>query len=178
MGVHLSSRHLPWRHSAKCASLRVSLALLAVTLGLGTAAGVAPSGAVPSRPGPIAVAARTLSLNLTASMHLVGRPGHVLTHQGALSGTLSGQMYARSVSLSSNRGTATFTFYLKGGTLSGQATISGHVVGAAVPFTGTAKITGGTGSWAHTSGGNLRYSGVMNRQNFHIAEHISGTVRR
>lgn len=169
---------LPLKHVLRRASLRVSLVFLAVTLG--TVACVAPSGAASSRPAhgvPIAAAARTLSLSLNVNMHLIGRPGHILNEQGSVSGTLPGSVSSRSTTLSSTQGTSTFTFYTKDGSIFGQADTHGRVVGANVYLTGTATITGGSGSWAHASGSGLQYSGVISRQNFHVTEHINGSIR-
>lgn len=172
MGVHL-----PSKHSVARASMRVLLALPVVALGLGATAGVASLGAVPSRSEPVAVAAKTLSLNVTVNLRLVGRVGHVLNHRGTVTGTLPGTASSRSTALSSTQGSGTFTFYPKGGSISGRASTRGHVVGASVYFTGTATITGGTGKWAHAAGSNLQFSGVMNRQNLHVTERFSGNIR-
>jgi hypothetical protein len=153
--------------------------LVLLTVALGAAAGVAPSGAASSSSGrgvPVAVAARTLSLNLSAKTHLVGRPGRTLNEQGTLTGTLSGTAYTRSTAISSIQGTGTFTFYPKGGSLSGRASTHARVVGATVYFSGTARITGGSGTWAHVSSSSLQYSGTMDRQNYRVIEHISGSI--
>jgi hypothetical protein len=152
------SKH-PRRHS-----LRVSLALLAGTLAL--LGNVAP-----------ATAARTMSLNLSAAMHLIGRPGHVLNEQGSFSGTLSGSIDIHFVSASSTTGAGTFVAYTQGGSISGETRTSGHVVGASVYYTGTMSITKGTGRWAHAAGSGLRFSGVINRHNFHSTGHMQGSIR-
>ena len=170
--------HLPLKQALQCVPLRVWLALSVTTLGV--SACVAPSGAAPANParhGPVAVAARSMSLKLTATMHLVGRPGHVLSEKGSISGTLSGSVSSQSVTLPGNKGTSTFTFYTKGGSFSGKASTHGHVVGASAYFEGIATITAGTGVYAHAKGSNLQYTGVMNRQNFRVTDHVSGTIR-
>jgi hypothetical protein len=110
-------------------------------------------------------------------MHLVGRPTHVLNEQGTISGTLSGTAYSRSTAISTTQGTATFTFNTKGGSLIGEAATHGRIVGAMVYFTGTAKITKGTGTWARARGSSLQYTGTMNRQNFRVTQHISGSIK-
>lgn len=170
MGVHLLLKHAWGR-----ASVRVSLVLLLLALAAATT--VAPSGATPSRPRPIAVAARTLHMNLTANLHLVGRPARVLNEQGSISGTLSGSVSSRIVAISSTHSESTFTFYPGGGSMSGQASTHGRVVGANIYFTGTATITKGTGRWAHVSGSGLQYSGVVNRQNLRAIGHMIGSIR-
>jgi hypothetical protein len=165
----------PFRHAWQRAFLRVSMALLPVAFG--ASALVAPSGATPSRPDPIAVATRTLNLNLNANYHLVGRPGHMISEQGSFTGTLSGTLISRSVVVSSTLGTGTFTLYTKGGSLSGEATSHARVVGPIGYFSGTAKITKGTGKWAHSPGSTLAFSGTVNRQNYHFVEHVTGSLR-
>jgi hypothetical protein len=121
--------------------------------------------------------ARTLSVQLTSRLHLIGRPGHVNNEQGAVSGTFSGSIAIRFVTTGSNGGTGTFTIYpTKGGSISGRSAAHGHVVGSIATFTGSATITGGTGSWAHASGTGLQFHGVVNRQNYHATAYIRGVV--
>jgi len=183
MGVHLPLKQALRRTSSRVRRIfaRASLALftpLLVAL-LGVGAYVAPSGAASARPThgvPIAKAAKTLSLHLTASLHLVGRPGRVLYEKGTISGNLSGSASSRNTTLPENRGTSTFTIYTKGGSFSGQASTHGHVVGASAYFNGTATIVSATGTWAHAKGSSLQYTGVMNRQNFRVTDHILGTI--
>lgn len=171
MGVHLALKHALQR-----ASLRVSLVLMAVTLAV--AVGVAPSGADPvhAKP-PVAGAAKTMSVNLTAKMHLIGRPGHVLNEQGTFTGTLGGSINVHFTAVTSTSGIGTFLAYPSGGSIAGQTNTKGHVVGANIYFTGTMTITKGTGRWAHASGSGLQFSGVINRQNFHATGHMQGNIR-
>jgi len=171
MSLGLLSKHASQRTS-------VGVLLVLVATAIGAAADVAQSGATQSSPGRgPATAAAARAVSLSASLHLVGRPGHVLYEQGTISGTLSATVSARCTSISSTKGTATFTIYTKGGSFSGRASTRGHVAGASVPFAGTAVVTSGTGVWAHAAGSNLQYSGVMNRQNYRIAEHLTGNIR-
>jgi len=172
MGVHLPSKHAPRR-----AFLRVVPALLAAALALAAAMGSAPSsGATSSLRKPIAVVARALSLNLNATTHLIGRPGHVLNERGAFTGTITGSISIRFTSLTSNTGTGSFVAYTAGGSFHGQTYTKGHVVGATGYFTGTGSITGGTGRWAHARASNLQFSGVIDRQNLHSTSHLQGNM--
>jgi hypothetical protein len=169
--------NLPLKHALRWGPLRASLAFLAATLGMG--AWLAPSSAVSSGPAhaaPVAVAAKSRSFAVTASLHLVGRPGHVLIERGTVTGTLAGSAYSRNTTLPANRAESTFTVYAKGASVSGRSSSEGHVVGAMAYFSGTATITGGTGTWAHVTGSNLKFSGVVNRQNYNVTEHVAGTV--
>ncbi len=117
-----------------------------------------------------------MSLNMNASLHLVGRPGRTFNEQGSVSGSLSGTVSSRFTAITATEGSGTFVVYLKGGSFSGVATTHGRVVGATVYFSGKGKITGGSGTWAHASGANLRYSGTMDRQNLRVTEHLSGSI--
>ncbi|MFI5009433.1 MAG: hypothetical protein ACHQDY_04075 [Solirubrobacterales bacterium] len=168
---------MPSKRILQRACSRASLTLPAVALGIAVAVGTAPSGAVASRPEPIAVPARTLYMVETANLHLVSRTGHVLNYRGSISGTLAGSVYTRSIALSTGHGEGTYTFYPKGGSISGKGTSSGHVVGTYIYFAGVATITGGNGTWAHASSSGMRYSGVVNRQNLHITERFAGNLR-
>jgi hypothetical protein len=124
-----------------------------------------------------AAAARTLPFNIDSNLHLVGRPGHVLNEQGAFTGSQSGTIAIRFTSVTSTSGAATFAAYSsRGGSVSGTASTKGHVVGARVYFTGVLSVTGGTGRWSHASGRGLRFTGVVDRHNFHATTHIQGTI--
>ncbi len=173
MGVRLLLRR-----ALQPGSLRASLVLLAVALAAITA--VAPSeGATSSRSAPAAptaLTARTEYLNLKVNMHLVGRPARVFNEQGSVTGTMSGSAYSRNTAISTTEGAATFTLYLKSGSISGKATPHERLAGATVYFSGIASITGGTGSWAHAAGSSLRFAGAINRQNLKVSETLTGTV--
>ncbi len=149
--------------------------LLPVVLAAGSIAAVAPWGAA-SASGPTASAARTQSFNINSTLHLVGRAGHVFNEQGAFSGSQSGTIAIRFVSVTSSAGEASFVAYPHGGSVSGHTVTKGEVVGAHVYFSGSMTITGGTGSWAHASGRGLGFSGVIDRQNFHATTHMTGTI--
>jgi hypothetical protein len=145
-------------------------------LAAGSIAAVVPSGAASGSGGPIAAAARTQSFDISSTLHLVGRAGHVFNEQGTFSGTQSGTIAIRFTSVTSSAGEATFVAYPHGGSVSGRTTTKGEVVGAHVYFSGHMTITGGTGSWAHASGRGLGFSGVIDRQNFHATTHMTGTI--
>lgn len=168
------------KHTFQRASLRVSLVLLTTTFGV--IGGVASSDATqvsPARSTPLASAASTMSVRLSAHLRLIGRPGHVDNERGTFSGTFSGTIVVRFEAIGSTGGNSTFTMYpSKGGTIVGHSVTHGRVNGAIVNFTGTATITGGTGSWAHASAAGLRYEGALDRQNFHTTSVMSGSVHK
>jgi hypothetical protein len=148
------------------------MVVLAAALGA-LAAMVTPSGATK----PSAHAAGSLAFNINSTLHLIGHPGHVLNEQGTFNGSQSGTIAIRFTSVTSTSGGATFTAYSsKGGSVSGRTSTKGHVVGAKVYFTGTMSITGGTGRWSHASGGGIRFSGVVDRHNFHATTQMQGSI--
>ncbi|HEY7951556.1 MAG TPA: hypothetical protein VID70_01120 [Solirubrobacteraceae bacterium] len=142
---------------------------------LGVIAGLAPSA--PAHGGPSAREARTLAFNVNSNLRLIGHPGHVLNEQGTFSGSQSGTIAIRFTSVSSTSGGATFAAYSSGGSISGQTTTRGHVVGAKVYFTGVMSVTGGSGRYAHAYGRNLQFSGVVDRRSFHATTHMQGSIR-
>jgi hypothetical protein len=158
---------------------QASFVLVAVTLMVVT--NVMASGADATRRArgaPTAVVAGERSLNLTAHLRLIGRPGHKLTEQGRISGTFSGTATIHFTSITSTSGEATCVFYPPDGSISGRVNTHSHVVGATAYFAGTLSITGGTGKWAHSSGAGLRFSGSLERHTFHAIAHVSGNVRQ
>lgn len=137
----------------------------------------AAGNALGSRPAPVAQAAGKLSFNVTASLRLVGLAGHVLNEKGTFTGTQSGTIAIRFTSVNATSGSATFAAYSsQGGSVSGRATTTGHVVGSIVHFTGTVTVTGGSGRWSHATGRNLRFTGTVDRHTFHASTHIEGTI--
>jgi hypothetical protein len=79
--------------------------------------------------------------------------------------------------VTSTSGGATFAAYSSAGSISGQTTTKGHVVGAKVYFTGVMSVTGGSGRYAHAYGRNLQFSGVVDRRSFHATTHMQGSIR-
>ena len=122
-----------------------------------------------------AFAARVMSVNETARMHLVGRPGHAFNEQGQASGTFVGSAAGHFVALTGSSGKGTFIIKTRSGTLTGYAVTRGHVVGAIGYFKGTMHVTGGTGKWSHASGA-LRCEGKLNRQTFAVSEQAHGQL--
>jgi hypothetical protein len=147
-----------------------------------TAAFVVPAAAVAPvvQGSPVgARAARTLPIHETMTLRLIGSPqGHVLNERGTVSGTYRGSVEARLVAITNTQWDATFTVYTSGGSLKAKSTSrfrpekEEEEIGY---FVGTASITGGTGTWAHTSG-HLTFNGSVDRQNFHVSADMTGTL--
>jgi hypothetical protein len=168
-----------WKRPLQHPLLRVLPVIGALALAaIPSAASSRTNTAHQARNVPVAAAARVVSLNLTSKLRLIGRPGHVDYVKGTVSGTFSGTTSVRFVAIGSTGGEATFTIYPKsGGSLFGRSVTHGRVVGPTAYFSGTASITGGTGSWAHAHGTGLAFSGTVNRQNYHSTSVTHGTIR-
>jgi hypothetical protein len=147
-----------------------------------TAAFVVPAAAVVPvvQRDPVgARAAGSESIHETATLRPIGSPqGHVLNERGTVSGTYRGSVEARLVARTNTQWEATLTVYTSGGSLKAKSTTrfrpekEEEVIGY---FVGTASITGGTGTWAHTSG-HLTFNGSVDRQNFHVSADMTGAL--
>lgn len=124
-------------------------------------------------------AARNLSIHETATLRPTGYVGgHVLNERGTISGTYRGSVEARLVAITNTKWEGTLTVYTSGGSLKAKSITRFHpekeeeVIGY---FVGTLSITGGTGTWAHTSG-RMTFNGSVNRRTFHVSADMSGTL--
>jgi hypothetical protein len=125
----------------------------------------------------VAHAARTVSLNETGHLHLVGKPhGFTLYEQGTATGTAAGSIYVRLTAVSSSRVTAEVNIYPKGGYISGYASASYRTSGNKGLFAGSMSVTRGSGSYAHAHGSGLRFSGSIERSNDAITVQVSGSM--
>jgi hypothetical protein len=152
---------------------RIRRALFGGALAVGACA-LAVTTTVAGAAGPGALAARTISLNDTAHLHKTSSHGFNLYESGAASGSLSGSLSLHLDVVSTNHVTAQLTVYPHGGSMSGSASGSYHVDGGTASFSGTLKITGGSGSYSHASGSGLSFSGAIQRSNDAVTVHVSG----
>lgn len=181
MGIRVLGRRSSLRSLPQVSQFRllprVSLPLSLMAIAGATLAAASSTGATARPNGVTGVAARTISLNLTTTAHLIGRPGHVAYAKGTISGTFTGTTSVRYVAVSSLGGETTFTIYPKsGGSLYGKSITRGRAVGATAYFSGTSTVTGGTGRWAHAHGTNLKFSGTVDRQNYHSTSVLRGSI--
>ena len=119
-------------------------------------------------------AARALSGNDNATLHLTHADGSTLYEEGRASGSLPGAVHAwfRVVGNFSGR----FTFYTRSGAISGHGSAKSHQGRYPyVSFSGTANITGGTHRYMHIRG-SLGFYGVLNRDNSAVQMQIRGTL--
>jgi len=124
-------------------------------------------------------AARSLSIHETATLRPSDyKGGRVLNERGTVSGTYRGSVEARLVAITNTKWEATLTVYTSGGSLKAKSITrfrpekEEEAIG---DFVGTLSMTGGAGTWAHTSG-NLTFDGSVDRQNFHVSADMSGTL--
>ena len=122
----------------------------------------------------VALAARAISLNESARLHLTSRHGFTLNEQGSASGSVSGPMYVHLTIVSTTRVVAEVNFYPGGGSISGKATASYRRGSSTASFSGTLSIARGTGSYAHVRGSGLSFSGTIRRSDEAIAVQVHG----
>jgi hypothetical protein len=141
-----------WRLSSRMgrgAGIIVVVALVAALLG-------ARSDAA-----PLATAARSERLTVTAHLHYVAARGSYLFEEGRASGALAGTVSAR-VRITADI-SGSFTFYARGGSVRGYGSAKLNESGSYASFGGTLKVLGGTGRYAHARGSGRLY-GVYNRR--------------
>ena len=112
-----------------------------------------------------AVTARVISVNDKAELHLVRAFGETLLEEGKATGTLPGTAKIRlHIDAARDSATASFTFYVHGGTLSGES--SGQANGGHAgweSFSGAMHLNHGSGRYAHASGSGHMYGAIYRR---------------
>jgi hypothetical protein len=126
--------------------------------------------------GSPALAARAISLNESARLHLTSRHGFTLNEQGSASGSIAGLMYVHLTIVSTTRVVAEVNFYPRGGSISGRATASYRRGSSTASFSGTMSIASGTGSYSHARGSGLSFSGTIRRSDEAIVVQVHGTA--
>jgi hypothetical protein len=120
--------------------------------------------------------ARTLSVNSTAHMALVGGSGNTLVEEGHSYGRLSGRIRAN-LALNGTTVRLVFTIYLHAGSVTGRGTGKlnvGH--GTYASFAGALQISHGTGRYRHARGAGNIY-GTINRNDDSAVVQAIGTMR-
>jgi hypothetical protein len=156
---------------------RWSVLRRSATVAVGVVACVAVVGvAASSAAGPTARAARTLSLNESAHLHLNSSHGFKLNEQGQATGSLRGPIYLYLIVSSTNRVTAEVRVYPHGGYMAGQGSADYRVSGSTASFSGTMSITHGSGTYAHVHGTGLHFSGTIKRTNDAVTVKLIGKL--
>jgi len=110
---------------------------------------------------------------MTAHLHYVDARGSYLIEEGTASGPLAGLVKARIRVTAEISGS--FTFYPRGGTISGSGAGRLHESGAYASFGGTVTVSGGTGLYAHARGGGGLY-GVYDRRTLGVTIQTTGSL--
>jgi hypothetical protein len=121
-----------------------------------------------------ASAARSLSGNDNATLHLVHADGSTLYEEGRASGSLPGTVHTRLDIGATFHGW--FVFYTHSGEIIGEGSAEPHE--GRYPyesFSGSAEITGGTSRYAHAHG-RLGFYGVLNRNGDAVQFQTRGTL--
>jgi hypothetical protein len=133
--------------------------------------------ALPSARGASSVAvarsARSERLAVDARLRYVNARGAYLIEEGRASGPLAGVVKARIKITADISGS--FTFYPRGGSISGRGSGKLHESGVYASFGGTVTVTGGTGRYSHAHGGGGFY-GVYNRKTLGVEIQTTGTL--
>jgi hypothetical protein len=170
MIIALCRQYKPRYSSALVAGAIVALAMVALT---DRAASDEPLAHVRSS----AVAARTISLTASAGLRITRSHGSNIEASGTVSGTLRGSMAAHIVISSASRMTSSFEGTGGSGSLTGKGVANYGVSGNTIYYTGTATVTGGTGTYAHAHATSVRFEGTMNRTQKKITMHINGALQ-
>ncbi len=125
---------------------------------------------------PAAAAARTISLNESAHLHLTSHHGFTLNEVGNATGTISAPIYIHLKISSTNRVSAEINIYPHGGSLTGQASAAYRVTGPTASFSGSMTLVRGSGSYAHAHGMGLRFTGTIKRVSDAVTVQLSGRI--
>jgi hypothetical protein len=120
-----------------------------------------------------AVADRSERLAASAHLHYVDARGSYLIEEGQAAGPLAGIVKARLRVTASISGS--FTFYPRGGSISGRGVATLHESGTYASFGGTVTVLGGTGLYAHAHGEGKLY-GVYDRKTLGVTIQTTGTL--
>ena len=125
-----------------------------------------------------AVAARTRTINMVekGTLRLASAPGTTIKEKGSTSGTFNGTVFVTFTTYSVSKGAFKLTAYFPGGTLSFSGPSTDRLVGPTGYAEGVARVTGGTGRFAHASGNALKYRAVVNRRNYYSNTELSGRL--
>jgi hypothetical protein len=178
------------RQQAKLHFSRLARSVTVTVLALGVALACAPAGfGHESRVGDAsvkpdgtegaapAVAARTISIDENGDLRLTSRQGFTLNERGAASGTFKGTIYVHLKIVSSSHVTAEVNIYPSGGSsITGYGNAGYRKEGAIGRFSGSLSVQRGTGTYAHAHGTGLSFSGTIQRSNYAVTVHVSGTA--
>lgn len=129
-----------------------------------------------SSPSPHARAALSQTyVKEEAHLKLAGKSGgSAIAEQGSGSGTFQASVQI-DITIKISKITGSFVAYLKGGSISGDASATPHFSGKYVSFKGSLTIKHGTGKYAGASGTASLY-GAIDRTNYALAVQVIGRL--
>lgn len=139
----------------------------------GSAAARPGRAAMRTAEGPQAHASRALKASDTAHLRYTAASGSVLIEQGRATGTLPGSMHVR-FSIGATF-TGRFTIYAGGGTISGRGSAKPKGAGTYESFSGSLRVSGGTGRYSRARG-TARLYGTFNRDSYALVVQTVGTL--
>jgi hypothetical protein len=122
---------------------------------------------------PMAREARSERLTLSAHLRYLDARGSYLLEEGSASGPLGGLVRARIRVTADISGS--FTFYPRGGSITGRGSGVMHESGVYASFGGSVTVLGGTGVYAHAHGSGGLY-GVYDRKTLGVTIQTTGTL--
>jgi hypothetical protein len=154
----------------------LGLATVLVLLAVGVAA-PAVSATGRSTRHPPAVAARTISINESATLKIVHQEYHKVEATGRTTGTFNAPMILHYSIDTGERSSSSFISSPSGGKIYGGANSTYRVSGADSYFQGTVTINGGSGTYKDAYGTNIHITGTLERWRLELIIHITGTMR-
>jgi hypothetical protein len=122
---------------------------------------------------PPARTARMLNVTDEARLHLTNTEGEVIEEGGPVRGALPGTLRVR-LAIGANV-TGSFTFYARGGSISGHGSARLNTTGTYASFGGTLTVSHGTGRYAHAHGHGGLY-GAVNRRTYALIVQTTGRL--
>jgi len=149
------------------------VALLVLTVGATTLAGIGTSGATGQ---VVARAAHSVSVKDEGRLKLVKASGSVLTDEGPATGTVPGRVRVRFIYNGDPSVSAQITIYGYAGTIlaHGSGRLS-NPTSSSPSFKGTLAISGGSGRYASARGGGEMF-GVFYRRSYAITVQTRGVL--
>ncbi len=124
---------------------------------------------------PSVASAKSINLNDTGHLSLKNTKGLKLEGNGSANGTISASLKLNVSVVSTNKVSVRVSISPKGGSLGGTGSGSYGVDGSKANFSGSLKITEGSGSYKGAKG-TLKFSGVIERSNHAVTVQVSGKL--
>ncbi len=121
----------------------------------------------------VASPTHSVRLRISAHLHYVDARGSYLIEEGQASGPLGGVVKAW-LRVAANI-SGSFTFYPRGGSISGRGVGTLHESGTYASFGGSVTVLNGTGLYAHAHGSGGLY-GVYNRETLGVTIQTTGNI--